>query len=78
MSVGLTQANITALFRPVGPSIQGNMVSTKPECPVMSLPPLISGVVAAVFDPQAPLIIASVIIIIAGLYFIEHQMGNRG
>ena len=44
----------------------------------MSLPPLISGVVAAVFDPQAPLIIASVIIIIAGLYFIEHQMGNRG
>lgn len=80
ISVGLTQANITALIsRSVGPSIQGEIlgINGSLNALAMTLPPLISGVVAAVFEPQAPLIIASVIIIISGLYFINHLRGSK-
>ena len=80
ISVGLTQANMTALIsRSVGPTIQGEIlgINGSLNALAMTIPPLISGVIAAVFAPQAPLIIASVVIITAGLYFINHLRCNK-
>ena len=80
IAMGLTQANMTALIsRSVGPEVQGEILGINGSLSALAttLPPLISGVMAAVFEPQAPLILASVIIIISGLYFIDHLRGNK-
>lgn len=80
MSIGLTQSNMTALIsRSVGPSIQGEIlgINGSLNALAMTIPPLISGVIAAIFKPEAPLMIASTIIILSGLYFINHLRGSR-
>lgn len=80
IAMGLTQANMTALIsRSVGPEVQGEILGINGSLNALAttLPPLISGVMAAVLEPQAPLILASVIIIISGLYFINHLRGNK-
>lgn len=75
-AIGLTNANITALIsRSAGPSIQGEVLGLNGSLNAlaMTMPPLISGVIAASTEPFIPLLIAAIIMIGAGLYFIDHM-----
>jgi predicted MFS family arabinose efflux permease len=75
MAVGLSQANITALIsRSAGASIQGEVLGLNGSVMALAqtVPPLLSGVVAAYFAPAAPLFIATLLTAGAGLYFIAH------
>ena len=75
MAVGLSQANITALIsRSAGPAIQGEVLGLNGSVMALAqtLPPLVSGIIAAHFQPHAPLLIASLLTIAAGLYFNNH------
>jgi len=74
-AVGLSNANLTALIsRSAGPSIQGEVLglSGSINALAMTIPPLIAGVVASYAEPSTPLLLAAAIIIIGGLYFIDH------
>lgn len=80
ISIGLSQANITALIsRSAGANIQGEILGVNGSVMALAqtIPPVISGVVAVYFEPQAPLIIASVFVILAGIYFNNHLRGLR-
>lgn len=75
MSIGLSQANMTALIsRSAGSGIQGEVLGVNGSVMALAqaIPPVISGLTAVYFDPQAPLIIASIFVIFAGLYFNNH------
>ncbi len=75
IAVGLSQANMTALIsRSAGANIQGEILGLNGSVMALAqtIPPLISGLIAAKFEPHAPLIIASIIIVISGLYFVDH------
>ena len=81
ISIGLTQANMTALIsRSAGITIQGEIlgINGSLNALAMTLPPLLSGVVAATFTPEAPLLIAAIIIIGSGLFFIDHVRREVG
>lgn len=80
ISIGLSQANITALIsRSAGANIQGEILGVNGSVMALAqtIPPVISGVAAVYFEPQAPLIIASVFVILAGIYFNNHLRGLR-
>jgi DHA1 family tetracycline resistance protein-like MFS transporter len=79
-AIGLSNANMTALIsRSAGPSIQGEVLGLNGSLNAlaMTMPPLISGVIAAYTEPSVPLLIAAIITIFAGLYFINHMRMTR-
>ena len=81
MALGLTGANLTALIsRSALPSVQGEVlgINGSVNALAMALPPFLAGTIAAKFDPQAPLIVASALIILSGVYFIGHMRRSRG
>lgn len=80
IAVGLTGANLTALLSRSAPSsVQGEILGLNGSVNAlaMALPPLLAGTIAATFDPQAPLIISSAIIIMGGFYFVGHVRRSR-
>lgn len=80
MATGLSQANMTSLLsRSAGPSMQGEVLGVNGSVLALAttLPPLIAGPIAAKFEPSAPLLVASIIIICSGLYFIDHIQRER-
>ncbi len=69
---GLTQANLLGLISRSAPaSVQGEIlgVSSSVQALAAGLPPLLAGFVASRFSPEAPIIISSLIILIAGVVF---------
>ncbi|MDO8520495.1 MAG: MFS transporter [bacterium] len=80
VSVGLTGANLTALIsRSAGASVQGEILGINGSVNALAMifPPLLAGTIAAKFDPQAPLLIATIFIIMSGIYFIGHTRRSR-
>jgi MFS transporter, DHA1 family, tetracycline resistance protein len=80
ISIGLSQANMTALIsRSADRSVQGEVLGINGSVMALAqaIPPVISGVVAAYFEPHAPLLIAATLAVIAGLYFNNHLRGLR-
>lgn len=76
MAIGLTQANLTALLsRSAGAGEQGEIlgINGSIQALAMAIPPLLSGVIAALFSAEAPLAISAVIIGFAGIYFINRM-----
>lgn len=72
MANGLSQANFTALVsRSAGAEIQGEVLGINSSVMALAqtIPPVISGYIAASISPQAPVIVASVVIVFAGLTF---------
>jgi DHA1 family tetracycline resistance protein-like MFS transporter len=79
-AIGLSNANMTALIsRSAGPNIQGEILGLNGSLNAlaMTMPPLVSGVIAAYTEPSMPLLIAAIITIFAGLYFINHMRTTR-
>jgi DHA1 family tetracycline resistance protein-like MFS transporter len=75
MSIGLTQTNLTGLLsRSAGPAMQGEVlgINGSLNALAMTFPPLLAGTVAARFEPSAPLLVSAIVIIISGLYFVNH------
>lgn len=75
MAMGLTQANMTALIsRASDANVQGEILGINGSVASLAtaFPPLFAGLIAGYFDAHAPLVIASITIISAGLYFINH------
>lgn len=75
IAMGLSQANITALIsRSASADIQGEVLGVNGSVMALAqtIPPIISGIIAVYFEPQAPLLIASILIVVAGLYFNNH------
>lgn len=69
---GLSQVNITALVSiSVDNSIQGEIlgINTSIQALAQAIPPALSGFIAASLTPEAPVLVASVVIVIAGLTF---------
>ena len=72
MSNGLSQANLVALIsRSAGPEIQGEIlgINASVQALAMSVPPMLSGFIAASITPEAPIFVAGVVIIFAALSF---------
>ena len=79
--IGLTGANLVALIsRSAGASIQGEILGINGSLTALAMivPPLLAGPIVATFDPHAPLIISSAIIIVSGMYFAGHIRRSRG
>lgn len=80
ISIGLSQANMTALIsRSADASIQGEVLGVNGSVMALAqtIPPVISGIIAVYFEPHAPLLIASMLAVVAGLYFNNHLRGLR-
>ena len=78
--MGLSQANITSLIsRSVGPDVQGEIlgVNASVQALAQSIPPVLSGYIAARIAAGAPLVISGITIIIAGIVFIVFSKGTR-
>ncbi len=70
---GLTQANSTGLVsRSAGPKIQGEIlgISTSVQALAQAIPAMLSGFIAAALTPASTTIVASIVLIIAGVIFI--------
>ncbi len=73
LSNGLTQANLMALIsRQAGPTIQGEVlgINSSMQALANTIPPLIAGFLAESFTPAAPIVVAVVIMALAGVTFI--------
>ncbi len=73
MFIGLVQANLLSLIsRSVGPEIQGEILGVNSSINTLgqSLPPILSGYIAALLTPTAPLMVSAVFIFFAGLIFV--------
>jgi MFS transporter, DHA1 family, tetracycline resistance protein len=73
MFIGLVQANFLSLIsRSVGPDKQGEILGVNSSINTLgqSLPPILSGYVAALLTPSSPIMFASVMILFSGLIFI--------
>lgn len=73
MFIGLVQANLLSLIsRSVGPDKQGQILGVNSSINTLgqSLPPILSGYVAALLTPSAPIIISAMIIFFSGLIFV--------
>lgn len=73
MAVGLSQANMTGLLsRRARPEVQGQVlgINGSVSALAMAIPPILSGFFAAVFSPEAPLVLAMLSIGFSGIYFI--------
>jgi DHA1 family tetracycline resistance protein-like MFS transporter len=70
---GLSQANLTSVVsRSAGPEIQGEVlgINASVQALAQTIPPVISGFVAASVTARAPIVVAGVTIILSGLLFI--------
>ena len=73
MFIGLVQANFLSLIsRTVGPENQGKILGVNSSINTLgqSLPPILSGYIAALLTPSAPLMVSSIAILFSGLIFI--------
>lgn len=81
MAIGLSQSNLTGLLsRSATSSTQGQVlgISGSVNALAMTIPPLIAGTLAARFEPSTPLLVAAIIVIMSGVYFINHiQRGKN-
>lgn len=80
IAVGLSQSNITALIsRSADAGVQGEVLGINGSVMALAqaIPPILSGAAAGLFEPQAPLLIASALAVIAGLYFNNHLRNLR-
>lgn len=69
---GLYQANITALIsRSAGPEIQGEVlgINSSVAALAMSIPPILSGFIAASLSPNAPIFVAGIIVALTVAFF---------
>ncbi len=74
-AMGLTQANMMALIsRSADATVQGEILGINGSVSALAntLPPLLAGILAASFAPEAPLVLAAFVIALSGLYFINH------
>ncbi len=74
--IGLSQANLTALIsRSAGANIQGEVlgINGSVQAFAMMIPPLVSGVLVAATEPAASLVVAGMLTIGAGVYFVNHM-----
>src|SRR6185437_10784149 len=70
---GLSQANLTGLVsRSVEGSVQGEIlgINTSVAALAQSIPPMLSGFIAAALAAEAPIAVSAIVIVIAGLWFI--------
>ena len=81
MAIGLSQSNLTGLLsRSATSSTQGQVlgINGSVNALAMTIPPLIAGTLAARFEPSTPLLVAAIIVIMSGVYFINHiQRGKN-
>lgn len=76
---GLSMANITGLIsRSSDQSIQGEILGINFSVQALGqlIPPLLSGVIAAAFTPETPLLVSSAIMLISGVVFITFYKGH--
>jgi DHA1 family tetracycline resistance protein-like MFS transporter len=79
--IGLSQANIGSLIsRSVGPNVQGEIlgINASVQALAQTIPPVLSGYIAASIAYSAPLAISGIVIIISGIIFILFAKGERG
>ncbi len=81
--IGLAQANATSLVsRSVGAGIQGEILGINASVNALSqaVPPVLAGVAAAAIAPDAPILIAAVLLIVAGaaFVFIPNTLRRKG
>ncbi len=72
LAVGLSQANLVGLVsRSAGPEIQGEVlgINASVQALAQAIPPMLSGFIAASLAPEAPIVVSSIVIIIAGVVF---------
>ena len=72
MFVGLVMANITGLIsRSADSSEQGQILGIGSSIQALgqAIPPVVAGYVASSLTPQAPLLVSSIIILCAALFF---------
>lgn len=72
---GLSQANLTSLVsRSVGPKIQGEVlgINASVQALAQTIPPILSGFLAASITAVAPIAVSGVIIILSGVIFIVY------
>jgi DHA1 family tetracycline resistance protein-like MFS transporter len=70
---GLTQVSSTSLIsKSADPSVQGEIlgINSSVQALAQSIPPILSGYIAASLGPTIPLKVASVVIILSGIFFI--------
>lgn len=75
MAIGLSNANLSGLIsRSANPAIQGEVLGISGSVNSLALlvPQLLAGPIAATFTPGAPIMVSSAIIIIGGIYFVDH------
>ncbi len=73
MFIGLSLANIPSLVsRSAGPEIQGEILGINASIMALgqSLPPILSGYIAASLTPETPIIVASLTVLLSGLVFL--------
>ncbi len=73
ISNGLSQANISGLIsRSVGPDIQGEILGINASLQALahSVPPMVSGFIAADLAPEAPVFVSASVIFLSGLVFL--------
>lgn len=76
---GLSMANIAGLIsRSSDQSIQGEILGINFSVQALGqlMPPLVSGVVAAAFSPEIPLLVSSIIMFTGGLVFVLFYRGH--
>lgn len=70
---GLSQANLSGLVsRSVDPSIQGEVlgINSSVQALAQSIPPILSGFIAATLTPQTPIVVSAFVIITSGIFFL--------
>ncbi len=80
MANGLSQANTVALVsRSVGPEIQGEVLGLNASVMALaqSIPPVLSGHIAAQLSPEAPIVVSSFVILIGGLVFVSFYRAKQ-
>lgn len=73
MFIGLVQANLLSLIsRSVGPDKQGEILGVNSSINTLgqSLPPILSGYIAALLTPNAPIMVSALAIFFSGLIFL--------
>ncbi len=69
---GLTQANMTGLISSSADrSVQGEVlgINSSVQALAQTIPPILSGYIAAKLTPETPILVSGVVIIIAGLFY---------
>lgn len=72
MGIGLTMAHITALVsQSAGKEIQGEIlgINASVQALAQSIPPILSGYIAASLTPETPIFVSSVVVLLAAVIF---------